>query len=129
MLDVNVVLDILLQRKGFQQWINIIEAYDFLFVSILSVNNISYICRKEKAHLHFLDDFLSACFLSDAKGEDYGVAQKLFVLHEDMEDCLLLAGCQRNALSDFVTGDEKLVQNAGQLQKAMNIRIISKSSL
>lgn len=48
MLDVNIVLDILLKRDNYLEEINFIKQFKNLYISILSINNVFYICRKEQ---------------------------------------------------------------------------------
>lgn len=118
-LDTNIVIDIIDQRARLLKIDKILQDLNekgefVLFVSANSVADIYYILRKITPKI-IIDDKLRniAILNSTAKGCEFAIAST--DKHDDVEDIMQIACSNENKIDMFITADQKLIENYGQL--------------
>jgi predicted nucleic acid-binding protein len=109
-LDTNVILDCLLQRSRYQEWQNILIESESCYVNNIVIATCSYIIEKSGLDVEVLFQFLDSVQIIQTDKNDYELAVELFELHNDFEDCLIVANCLNSNIKLIATGDKKLIK-------------------
>jgi predicted nucleic acid-binding protein len=110
-LDTNVILDCLLERGDYINWKKILIESEICYVNNVVIATCSYIIEKSGLDLEVLFQFLDSTVVISTGIEDFELAIELFELHNDFEDCLIVANCINNGVNCIATGDQKLIKN------------------
>ncbi|MBF0243566.1 MAG: PIN domain-containing protein [Desulfamplus sp.] len=119
LIDTNVILDILLERKPFVEdaamLFKIAQKKKFtLFITSTTVTDIYYIARKEKGRnstLAFLKDLLQ--FVNVASVDKNIVLQSLESDMPDFEDAIQIFSAKNEAITTIITRNEADFEHSG----------------
>lgn len=113
-LDVNIILEVILNRAKFKEVKKILDADDSFCISLLSVHLFYHFGVKNGLEFSKLDDFLSDVYILAAGKEAYDLAKKIRQ-DNDFEDALQVATALQNKVKVFYTLDQNLAKNYEKL--------------
>lgn len=113
LIDTNVILDMVFERKGFDTVINlfqkIVDSKSIAFITASSVTDLFYIIRKETHDVdktyYIMKNIFKLVYILSVTDEDILCAfQKKW---RDFEDCVQYTTAKNNRIDYFVTSNRK----------------------
>lgn len=114
-IDVNILMEILFERKKFQESKNLVQINRNKFISCLAIHLCNYFLEKDKRNVseyqEFFDDFNLVTF-------DNEIVEKAYqIYNKDFEDAIQIASFLESDCDEFWTLDQKLKDNYGKIAK------------